>query len=307
MSSLQQAIQLAKNGQGDRALIILRDLVQRNDEDLYAWLWLAEVSPDIDEARYAAQQVLKLRPTNTRAQQILSNLGDDEDTPHDWMPAWLHSKVKREGSEPTWRNISPLIAIVAGALLLLAGAFWLLTDFPNDVPLDGGVTGEVGQKSPTQALSDTDEAALSGDAQAEESGSLAKVAVFRDGEFYASADNLPDDPEALTINWLREVVAGERPLDLSLSCNGEESGGLQQTLEPFLARLLEYGVTNALRALQVDAVFSTLEVVDGTARYQIDGRIQVTVLGHTLESPPFSTVVRFVSQQGQWVLCEVAR
>jgi thioredoxin-like negative regulator of GroEL len=71
MSTLKQAMRLAREGREDEATTILRELVTRNPNDLYAWLWLAECTTNPIEARDAAQKVLHRRSTHQRAQNIL--------------------------------------------------------------------------------------------------------------------------------------------------------------------------------------------------------------------------------------------
>jgi hypothetical protein len=101
-------------------------------------------------------------------------------------------------------------------------------------------------------------------------------------------------------------VTGEREADFSFSCDGDEPTGLQRTLEPLAARLLEFSIQNILRALQVDAVYTLLEVVDNTATYSVNGRIVIEIFGYRYESPRFDTAIRFISDQGRWAICEVA-
>jgi hypothetical protein len=76
MSTLKHAIDLARDGHSDDACDILRQLVATNKNDIYAWLWLAEYTPNTDEARAAAYHVLSLRPTNQRARKLLEQMGE---------------------------------------------------------------------------------------------------------------------------------------------------------------------------------------------------------------------------------------
>lgn len=71
MSSLRTAIKLARSGKKLRALALLRTLVDKNNEDIYAWLWLAQCTPDFDEAIEAVERVLAVRPTHQQAQAML--------------------------------------------------------------------------------------------------------------------------------------------------------------------------------------------------------------------------------------------
>lgn len=310
MSRLKKAINLAKSGQSDRAAEMLRDLVQENSEDIFAWLWLAECTTDTGEARYAAKQVLSLRPTNDRALLILDELGDDDGSP--FIPVWLRPKRKREDDENVPRlstrgKILLFGSILAGLVALFLG-FAYLTDFPNETVSEASVakSGDIrAAEMNTSANNDESESEESGVTSDDDDGSETQTQlepvpapVRTDSE-----DEL--DPESLTIQWIQDVVRGDADADVSFSCDDDSRSGLQRTLEPFFERLVEYGIQTAMRTLQVDAVFNVIEVIDAGAEYEVDGRLIIEVFGQRLESPEFSTIIRFVSDQGKWVVCEV--
>jgi hypothetical protein len=278
---LKRAIQLAQHGQAEHAVAILRELIKTNPQDLYAWLWLAECTTDTNEARFAARRVLELRPTQERALRILSELGTAGDV--HWRPPWLNIKHKRnEVPEYTFGEkfkVGGFIVVAVGILLL---AFVMFTDFPNmGTALSNN---EAGQHN------SNDKVALTATAQA------TSTTPF----------NLPESPEALTAQWLAEVLSGEQEVDLSFSCDDGEPSGLQNTFEPLAERLLTFGIHNLARVIQLEAVFDLLGVVDTTAEYEMEGNLVVTLFGIHIESPTFHTVIRFVSDQGQWAICEVS-
>ena len=96
MSTLKHAITLARNGHSDDACDILRQLVTTNKNDIYAWLWLAEYSLNVDESCAAAYHVLSLRPTNRRAYKLLEQMGEVAVPPHHLSQhRGEHGKMKR--------------------------------------------------------------------------------------------------------------------------------------------------------------------------------------------------------------------
>lgn len=292
MSHLKNAIKLAQSGQSDRAAEILRDLIQANPDDLYAWIWLAECTTDTAEARYAARHVLHIRPTNQRALLILEELGEEQSN---WIPHWHLPKRKHDRPSQFPR---PVLLIAGGILLGLATlimSFALFTDIGDDNII------EAANQPVNRVSDDQDTSSVSID---ERDSSSQPPRASSSEKVVQPDDDL--DPEALTIDWIRDILSGKESADISFNCDNEARTGLQGVLEPFAERLLEYGIQTALRTLQVDAVFSVIEVIDDQAEYQVDGKIIVEVLGQRIESPPFSTVIRFVSDQGRWLVCEVA-
>lgn len=282
MSQLKRAISLAQSGQIERAVEILRILTATNPDDMYAWLWLAECTTDSSEAREAAKQVLAMRPTNQRALLILESLGDEDGLSQ--LKKRRGAKQKRNQPD---RSRNQKMVVMGGfgvAILMVIFAFAILTN-PEGSSFFGFADNDAESKSSKKVSAKNDEKEAD------------KNPIEVD-----DWDNI--DPESLTIQWFQGILTGEQEADVSWSC-GDEPSGLQQTIEPFAERLLEYGVRQALRLVQLDAVFSTVGVVDGTAEYEVDGRIIVEILGQRFESPEFSSVIRFVSDGSQWAVCEV--
>lgn len=308
MSRLKKAISLAKSGQADRAAELLRELVQENHEDIYAWLWLAECTTDTGEARYAAKQVLSLRPTNSRALLILEELGEDDGSR--FIPVWMRPKRKREDNRISRMSPRSKIflfgGIIAGIIALTLG-FAYLTDFPNEAVSEAAVASNEDTESDESDASSITESegsnVTSDDNAVSESEPVAEIEPVPVPVRTDNNDEL--DPESLTIQWMQNVIRGEAEADISFSCDDDGRSGLQRTLEPFLERILEYGVQTALRTLQLEAVFDVVEVFDAGAEYEVDGRLIVDIFGQRIVSPEFSTIIRFVSEQGKWVVCEV--
>ncbi len=70
-SQLHQAIQLAQSGQRAEARALLLEFLQTHGDHEAAWLWLAAVAQDWDEYERALENVLRVNPANTVAQQRL--------------------------------------------------------------------------------------------------------------------------------------------------------------------------------------------------------------------------------------------
>ena len=286
MSQLKRAISLAQSGQTDRAVEILRQLTATNPDDMYAWLWLAECTTDSEEARQAAKTVLKMRPTNQRALLILETLGDEAGL--DQLQG--RRSPKRKHDEPRNRSRRNQALVFGGfgvSVLVVLLAFIFLTNPAGRAFF---------------SIGDSDSANASGDKVSEKENDAQAEDTTQNPIEVDDWDDV--DPESLTIQWFEGIITGEQEADVSWSC-GEEPSGLQKTLEPFAERLLEYGVRQTLRLIQLDAVFSTVGVMDGTAEYEVDGKIVVEILGQRIESPEFSTIIRFVSDGSQWAICEV--
>ncbi len=74
---LQQAIDLAQQGQRTQARAILLDIVAENPTLEMAWLWLATVAATPEERLNALQRVIQMNPENQTARAALQKLGAD--------------------------------------------------------------------------------------------------------------------------------------------------------------------------------------------------------------------------------------
>lgn len=74
-SKTQMGIQLAQQGRRQEALAYLRQAVQTEPPNPEVWLWLAHVSPDINEYRNCVYQALLLDANHPTARQMQSALG----------------------------------------------------------------------------------------------------------------------------------------------------------------------------------------------------------------------------------------
>ena len=69
---LQQGIVAARAGRREEARALLMQVVEGDERNEQAWLWLAGVVDTPDDIRTCLQNVLDLNPTNQQAQQGLA-------------------------------------------------------------------------------------------------------------------------------------------------------------------------------------------------------------------------------------------
>ena len=72
---LQQGIALAKAGQREEARSILMQVVEQDERNESAWLWLSGVVDSDDDKAVALENVLALNPDNEWARRGLQMLG----------------------------------------------------------------------------------------------------------------------------------------------------------------------------------------------------------------------------------------
>lgn len=71
---LFDAIDLIENGGRQRALPLLRSLIQENGDDEDAWLWMSVAVDDIDQSIVCLDNVLRINPNNSVAAAALYTL-----------------------------------------------------------------------------------------------------------------------------------------------------------------------------------------------------------------------------------------
>jgi Flp pilus assembly protein TadD len=72
---LQQGIALAKAGRRDEARTVLMQVVEQDERNESAWLWLSGVVDSDDDKAVALENVLTLNPNNEWARRGLQMLG----------------------------------------------------------------------------------------------------------------------------------------------------------------------------------------------------------------------------------------
>jgi hypothetical protein len=76
--AIQRAVALAKAGRRDQAHQILRQVLQKDTDNVSAWVAMAQLSRTRVEAIYCLQQVLRLRPDNPWATTHIRRLSSLE-------------------------------------------------------------------------------------------------------------------------------------------------------------------------------------------------------------------------------------
>jgi tetratricopeptide (TPR) repeat protein len=71
---LQEGIAAAKSGQRERAYDLLIQIVEEDEENVLAWLWLSGVADSLDDREICLENVLALEPTNEAARKGLAQV-----------------------------------------------------------------------------------------------------------------------------------------------------------------------------------------------------------------------------------------
>jgi tetratricopeptide (TPR) repeat protein len=71
---LQTAVAAAQKGQRDHARNLFRQVVEQDERQVEAWIWLAELAPDLDEREICLENALVLDPQNEAVRQDLERV-----------------------------------------------------------------------------------------------------------------------------------------------------------------------------------------------------------------------------------------
>src|SRR5512136_2127490 len=96
---LREGIGAAKAGQRERARELLVRVVEEDEENLQAWLWLSGVMDGLDDKEVCLENALELDPGNEAARKGL-----------DWV------RRKKEAERPPRQPVSPAAAILGDDL-----------------------------------------------------------------------------------------------------------------------------------------------------------------------------------------------
>jgi hypothetical protein len=78
---LQRAYALIKVGNKEEAVQVLIPIIRADNNNADAWWLLANAVPQVDQARSALKQFIKLRPDDERARKLIDQLGGARPTP----------------------------------------------------------------------------------------------------------------------------------------------------------------------------------------------------------------------------------
>ena len=73
-NQLKEAVKLARQGDSTRSLALLRQIIEHDPNNVFAWMWLAYVAPDSDQKRAALRRALALKPNNRQVRTTLQRL-----------------------------------------------------------------------------------------------------------------------------------------------------------------------------------------------------------------------------------------
>lgn len=98
---LHQGIQAARTGQKERARRLLMGVIERDEDNLPAWLWLSSVVKALDDRIVCLENVLAIDPAHAAARRGLDRLRKEQ------ANQWLHQGIAaaREGREDQARDL----------------------------------------------------------------------------------------------------------------------------------------------------------------------------------------------------------
>ncbi len=109
---LREGIEAARRGDKLTAVKLLRQVTDREPNNEVAWMWLASALENLGERRAALEQVLRINPTNARAQQALQQVAAVAPGPRKPVPAGQGAAPARAGNNP--------LLLIGGAVIALA-------------------------------------------------------------------------------------------------------------------------------------------------------------------------------------------
>jgi len=114
---LREGIAAAKSGQRERAYDLLMQVVEADEENILAWLWLSGVVDSLDDREICLENVLALDPTNATAREGLAWVREKKEaaasTSGERAPAPIPTQ-ETSSTEPTPARIpvSPAAAVL---------------------------------------------------------------------------------------------------------------------------------------------------------------------------------------------------
>lgn len=123
---LNQGVEAAKAGNRSAARRLLEEVVEQDERNEVAWIWLATLATGAAEKREHLRRVLAINPQNKLAREALSRLGDEpvqERRPGVNFTPTMQETVRRTDAlaDQPRRGNSALIFVLAALALLLAG------------------------------------------------------------------------------------------------------------------------------------------------------------------------------------------
>lgn len=167
---LNDGVEAAKAGDRATARRLLEEVVEQDERNELAWIWLATVATGAAERREHLRRVLAINPRNQRAREALARLGEDPTPARPGVGATptLQDTIRRTDAlaQRPRRGNTGLIFVIAAAAFLLAGVGIILVgsgvlDPANPTPTPTRIAGgqilptDEPTATPTTAPSDT--------------------------------------------------------------------------------------------------------------------------------------------------------
>ena len=111
---VQSAIEAAKQGDNNKALAFLKQVLNSNSNDIDAWLVLAAVVDDPQRKRQCLNRVLTLDPVNKVAREELlemdrAEMGGTPPAAPEPASAFYHTDISTSESDPVTQQVPPLV------------------------------------------------------------------------------------------------------------------------------------------------------------------------------------------------------
>jgi hypothetical protein len=166
---LNEGVEAAKAGDRSTARRLLEEVVEQDERNELAWIWLATVATGASERREHLRRVLAINPRNQRAREALARLGEDPTTsrPGTGPTPTLEETVRRTDAlaqRPRRGASTGLIFVIAAAAFLLAGLGIIVVSSgvldtvdptPTRIVAQQGVATDSPTTTPTTAPSST--------------------------------------------------------------------------------------------------------------------------------------------------------
>lgn len=104
---LQAGIEAARSGDRTKARRLLEQVIEVDDSNELAWIWLASSVNTVRERRDCLERVLQINPNNTRAREALSRLDPRESARPDDSARSTVDQVRRARQQPSPRREAP--------------------------------------------------------------------------------------------------------------------------------------------------------------------------------------------------------
>ncbi len=93
-ATLKQALTHIKNGDSSTAIRLIRPIIREDRDNAAAWFLLANATSNTDHQKKALEQVLRLKPGDSRAQKMLTRIAMGDNSPGLFAPEPVSEPVR---------------------------------------------------------------------------------------------------------------------------------------------------------------------------------------------------------------------